>query len=61
MQFFYVEKGYDRMWRDWLLIKLQLIGIDANIYYNTKKTLICSDSISALTNIKTGASKVTKM
>lgn len=59
--FFDLEKAYDRMWREGLLIKLQLIGIHGNIYNNTKKALICSDSVSALTNIKTGASKVTKM
>lgn len=59
--FFDVEKVYDRMQREGLLIKLQLIGIDGNIYNNTKKALICNFSVSALTNIKRGASKVTEM
>lgn len=30
--FFYVEKAYDRMWREGLPINMQLIGLDGNIF-----------------------------
>lgn len=34
--FFDVEKAYDRMWGEGLLIKLQVIGIGGNIYNNNR-------------------------